>query len=591
MAESSGDAARIVARAREHFLKAGDVPQLSLRAGIVESWRRSRLSGVGCDDLDPPYFDDLDTDSRLIHAAKPVLDRLEETFSGVAMGLLLTDAQGRVLDRRVEDGSLTRHLNGIQLAPGFSYAEEYVGTNGIGTAIETRRVSYVSGSEHFTERLHTTACAGAPICDRLTGRLVGLVDVTCWPKDAGPLMPALASNAARDIEQRLLELGSERERAMLAEFLAVGKHGGRAILTVSDSLTMANQLAADLLAPADHAIVRDKVGELLQSGRELVCQIVLSRGELAIMRCRPIKSHAGTAGAVVEIDMAEGPQPVPKPLIRPRELDLAGTSFVFSKVCTDLKTHCQARTWALVEGEPGVGKLALAQAVHRRCTPEGPLAVIESEHVVEDVAACLNRMTPAIGSQRCTVVLRHPERFTPGALGAVVEWMDSVSERLERPWVVATTEVGEELAEKLLRRLPVTLTVPPLRHRIDDVRELVPALLRRSAVGQSVSCGPAAMHLLLRGNWPGNVAELAEVLWHALTRRRIGQIQPEDLPESCYATSRHVPTPWEALERDAIVRTLRETNGDKAAAADLLGISRATIYRKINTYGISVDQR
>jgi sigma-54 dependent transcriptional regulator, acetoin dehydrogenase operon transcriptional activator AcoR len=62
-------------------------------------------------------------DSRLMHAAKPVLDRLEETFSGVAMGLLLTDAQGRVLDRRVEGGSLTRHLNGIQLAPGFSAAD------------------------------------------------------------------------------------------------------------------------------------------------------------------------------------------------------------------------------------------------------------------------------------------------------------------------------------------------------------------------------------------------------------------------------------------------------------------------------------
>jgi DNA-binding NtrC family response regulator len=217
--------------------------------------------------------------------------------------------------------------------------------------------------------------------------------------------------------------------------------------------------------------------------------------------------------------------------------------------------------------------------------------VIKSEHVVEDLAVCLNRMALTIASQRCTVVLRHPERFTPGALEAVVEWMHSVSERPERPWVVATTSVGAELAENLLRMLPVTLTVPPLRHRIDDVRELVPALLGRSVVGRSVSCGPAAMRLLLRGTWPGNVAELAEVLWHALTRRRIGQIQPEDLPESCHATGRRVLTPWEAIERDAIVRTLLETDGDKAAAADLLGISRATIYRKINTYGILVDQR
>ena len=80
---------------------------------------------------------------------------------------------------------------------------------------------------------------------------------------------------------------------------------------------MTNQQAADLLTPVDHVIVRDKVAELSQSGRERVSHVILSRGEHATMRYRPIGTHAGTTGAVVEINVAEGPLPSPQPLIRP----------------------------------------------------------------------------------------------------------------------------------------------------------------------------------------------------------------------------------------------------------------------------------
>ena len=79
------------------------------------------------------------------------------------------------------------------------------------------------------------------------------------------------------------------------------------------------------------------------------------------------------------------------------------------------------------------------------------------------------------------------------------------------------------------------------------------------------------------------------LFWDSLTRRRTGEITPMDLPEFCHTTSRHVLTPWETLERDAIVNALLETGGDKPKAATMLGISRATIYRKINTYGIMIE--
>jgi transcriptional regulator of acetoin/glycerol metabolism len=78
------------------------------------------------------------------------------------------------------------------------------------------------------------------------------------------------------------------------------------------------------------------------------------------------------------------------------------------------------------------------------------------------------------------------------------------------------------------------------------------------------------------------------VLKHVTQRRRAGAIQPADLPAEFRTASRRPLNRIEAVERDAIVRGLEDARGNKAQAAKLLGMSRATIYRKIHDYGIVV---
>ena len=109
-----------------------------------------------------------------------------------------------MLSRLTGDGELERHLDRVLLAPGFSYAEEFVGTNGIGTALEVGGPTHVFGHEHYAENLEDLACAGVPIHHPITGRLVGAVDLTCWRKDAGPLLLTLAKTTAEQIRQALL---------------------------------------------------------------------------------------------------------------------------------------------------------------------------------------------------------------------------------------------------------------------------------------------------------------------------------------------------------------------------------------------------
>ncbi|WP_449343256.1 hypothetical protein [Streptomyces silvisoli] len=100
------------------------------------------------------------------------------------------------------------------------------------------------------------------------------------------------------------------------------------------------------------------------------------------------------------------------------------------------------------------------------------------------------------------------------------------------------------------------MEVPPLRHHIEDVQELIPFLLVKLTSQAALTCSTAAVRLLMRHTWPGNIAQLRHVLRTVAQRRRSGVIRPGDLPPECQTLSRRVLSPLESLERDAIVRSL-----------------------------------
>jgi transcriptional regulator of acetoin/glycerol metabolism len=587
-----------LAFARETFLTSGELDDGSVRDTVGASWRRSRFWGVDCDRVEPPYRDDIDFDSRLVHAAQPVMDRLEIELADARMTAILTDAAAYVLDRRAGSPSLNSYLDSVLLAPGFTYAEKFIGTNGIGTALEERRPSYVFGHEHFVGTLQSLSCAGSPIRDPLNGRVVGIIDVTCWEPDASLLMNALVREAARDIESRLFEQSCERERALLQEFLAACRRTRKPVLSLSKDLIITNVGAAHLLDPDDHAIIRDTAVELTSaSRRETTGEVLLSRGQVAQLRCRPVTGDAGIAGTIVEIDLFEEGEPRAARTTTPPAVSLpglAGHSPAWVRVCHKVDTLSRRQSWVLLVGEPGVGKVALAEAAHRKWSPHAPFIVIDAaEHAETAAEGWADTLGPA-PHPAGTVVFRHVDQLTPEAARALAEALAAERRSETRLWVVGTLDgaagLGRDL-DGLLQEFATAVTVPPLRHRMGDVPDLVAALVARLAPGSDVECGPEAIHTLLRMEWPGNVADLERVLRAALERRRVGQIKRDDLPEECHATNPRVLTRWEALERDAIIQALVEAEGNRTEAAARLSISRATIYRKIHAYGIAIEGR
>ncbi len=142
----------------------------------------------------------------------------------------------------------------------------------------------------------------------------------------------------------------------------------------------------------------------------------------------------------------------------------------------------------------------------------------------------------------------------------------------------------------------VQIKLPPLRERKSDIPILVATFLEKfcDANQPPRTISNDAMQRLMAYDWPGNVRELENAIERAVALGSGPIVHVGDLPSSLLYPSTDRPPekdellPLEELERRAILRTLRETGGDKLATARLLGIGKTTLYRKLKQY--SVDQ-
>lgn len=586
------EADAFLAQTRVQFLTAGPVDQGGVRDSILASWWRSRHSNVAADRLELRYVRDPNLDTPLTRCAEPVLRHLSDLLDGQPLSMVLTDATGVVLSRMTGDLALERELDRVQLAPGFSYAEQFVGTNGIGTALEAGRPMHVFGHEHYAENLEELACAGVPIRHPVSGKTVGALDLTCWRRDAGPLLVTLAKTTAEQIRQALLTETGLRELELLHEYLRACHRSPGMVFALNNDVVMMNETARTELSPADQAALLGHAAEALAGKRES-CTVELPTGMRVRMHTHPVRGDAGPAGGVVDVKVVELGAAVPEQGSSPRMLlpALIGTGALWRRACAEAEAVYRSGEWLVMQGEQGTGKLAVLRAVHQRVDPAGHFAVLDG--AASGDRQWLTAAREALRAPGGAVVVRHLEALDAISLRALSDALRDVAHRdgedddRPRAWVAVClrdTEPEPELA-RLLRSFPSTVQVPPLRHHIEDVQQLVPFLLRRLGQGQ-LSCAPETMQLLLRAQWPGNVEQLLGVLRGIGRLRRTGAIQPGDLPPEIGVVSRRRLTPLESMERDAIVRALVDARGNKADAARCLGVSRATIYRKVHDYGI-----
>jgi len=602
-----------LAEARVHFLAAEPVQRGVVREPILASWWRSKEWKVAANRLDLSYLGDPNLDTTLARAAEPVLKHLFEQLDGQPISIILTDATGLVLRRFTGDTDLERQLDKILLVPGFSYAEDVVGTNGIGTALEAGGPTHVFGHEHYAERLEGMACAGVPLRDPVSGKTLGVIDLTCWRRDADPLMLSLVRSTADQLNRALAETGNHRDLRLLQEYTRACRHTGGIVLALGNDVVMLNDHARKALSPADQAALISQATEALAAeavsagsrGRWRppgAVTVDLPSGAVARMFCRPVGEFSILAGPADLTALADGVVHVKlvAPAVTPAAEaaitrgamslpGLVGSGAAWRRASRLAEASYERGEWLAFEGEPGVGKLALVRAVHQRRNPAAPCHVLDAADAATDHDWVGQVRAELLGGTGM-LVLRHIHALSTRQVRTLTSALQEVKAagRDEVLRVAVTLDRSAVRAEltSLLRLFPGTVEVPPLRHHSEDLQELIPFFLGKLSQQGRVSCSPAALQLLLRHTWPGNTAQLWQVLKQVVQRRRVGQIMPEDLPPECWTVSRRVLSALESIERDAIVQSLLDHDGNKIRAARALGMSRATIYRRIREFGI-----
>jgi len=279
----------------------------------------------------------------------------------------------------------------------------------------------------------------------------------------------------------------------------------------------------------------------------------------------------------------------------------------------------------LISGETGTGKGLIARAIHQSSPrAEHPFLVIncsafqdqllESELFGHEKGAFTGAVSAKAGlfevADGGTLFLDEVAEMSPAMQAKLLQVLDTGELRRvggTRLWQVDTRifaatnrdlekEVrGGHFREDLFFRLNVvSLLVPPLRERREDIPRLVEHfLVRYQLPGQpKLTIAPAALALLVGYAWPGNVRELANTVERLVLLAPGPVITPEDLPANIRPSAEppprqeDTPLPLTEVERLSIMRALKYTQGKKAPAARLLGIDVKTLTHKIRIYNI-----
>ncbi|MEP7334051.1 MAG: helix-turn-helix domain-containing protein, partial [Terracoccus sp.] len=347
--------------------------------------------------------------------------------------------------------------------------------------------------------------------------------------------------------------------------------------------------------PDDQSAMVTHALESLVNGGSRQIDVDLPSGARARMQAQSVGE--GEKGTVVSVSLAEAWSGRRPNIEHPSDAGLpgiVGTDPVWAHCCREVEAAARNDEWLVVRGERGVGKLAVLRAVHLRLHPGSQVTVLDAA-VAHTASGWAAELSAALDGSSTGLVITHAEALDVNRLNATADALQRAraTNGSELRWVATTLAIGSDELNllPLLGLFPRTVDVPPLRLHLRDLPLLVPHLLRRVDPHGHLTYPAEVIATMMRGSWTGNVTELDGVLHEIAAHRRSGEIVLEDLPPAARTVSRRRLTHIEALERDAVVAALQQAHGDKTRAAKALGMSRATIYRKIRDYGILAPVR
>ena len=555
----------------------------------------------------------------LIDAALPAIDYLADRQGKEGL-IILANSDATIL--AVEGRADRLKGSGLQdITLGACWSEAARGTNALGTALVEARPTMIDCGEHYLDRLTDFSCTSVPIyCPQ--GDILGVLDLT----REGPLgrvhdSTALLAMAVSQIESRVFN-ASFPDQIVLAfhsrrQYLESPWQGLLAVSLGGQILAVSAQ-ACQLLHAERSALVGRRCEEFLGvDGLQLLSR--LHQGGIGSLQTAKGEFFYKTLRAPQRsINVSTPPRSTAKTAKPQPDLDaLAGSNVRYARALRMARQGLANELPVLLLGETGTGKEVIARALHMagsRC--DKPFVAVNCAAIPEGLIESElfgYREGAFTGSRRGGMVGRlqqaHGGTLFLDEIGDMPLALQARLLRVLQDRKVAPLGAGEEqdidvalicATHRDLKRLVeekhfredlfyrvngISVMLPALRER-DDFSALVGRLLTRlDAPGMVLHDD---LNRLLAGyHWPGNIRQLEMVLRTALAMREPGDTVltldhlPDSMLDELNASERPPSGSIRENELELIRQSLDSHQGNVSAAADALGISRATLYRKL----------
>ncbi|MCS4265567.1 sigma-54-dependent Fis family transcriptional regulator [Serratia sp. BIGb0163] len=575
-----------------------DSDNLSLPGPLSESWLRSRHYGLDrTDDLVPFVRPALLNEVRgqngwVAQLARPLIERLGGEINRQPSIVVVSDAKGLVLET-CGNSHFLRKASRISLAPGNLWGEQARGTNAIGTALALGGLCEVNGDEHFLNQNAGLYCSAAPIY-RPDGLIAGVLDISTPAQRPFGDARSLILQAVRHIEHQWVMgcVTSQHWTLRLHSDARVLGSAHELILVFRDEiLTAANRLAmqefnlsAASFGTLDFATLFPEMQrQTLNAPRQTLA--VNNRHYYSLLQMPERHSQ----------------------VVRPRELPFDRDGADRQKALRILN----AGLALCISGETGCGKEYFSQRLfeesHRRqgnfvaincaALPEN---LIESElfgyapgaFTGANPKGYLGKIREADGGvlfldeigdmplSLQTRLLRVLQEKTVTPLGSRLSYAVDFSLICATHQDLAQQVAAGAFREDLMYRIQeFNLRILPLRQRAHVDRFILNLWRELGAESRSIRLAPETVAVLARYPWPGNVRQLLSTLKVLLALADDGElITPDALPEQFGVLP--LPADPHAAPQE-MLDAIRSANGNISLAAKRLGVSRSTLYRKM----------
>ena len=612
-----------------------------LRQEIALSWKRCLVRNINPTKtrdhrIIADFVEHNEKAKRLFAVARPHIQQLYDAVKGNGYIVLLTDADGVILTT-IGDRKISNVAESLSLIPGANCSEDMIGTSSPGICIIRKKPIQTFSHEHYCQYYHDWSCSSAPVLDG-QGNLLGTIDLSNIDRKPHPsLLLDLVKMTAKaiGIDWNFHSLHDEvKERYHYFNVAIDVLPESYIFLDSQNNISHINKNALKLLGEATKKYIgqsiativpeHDKIKQALVDGQRwtnLHFKTLRGLAEVSV-HINPVKNNElQQIGSICAIKEKERPGNS-RNAARYTFEDFICAGRKMQSIVVQARNVSTTEASILIQGESGTGKEILAQAIHnnsaRRHMPfvavncaALPMELIQSELFGYEEGTFTGAKK---GGKIGKFELAHGGTLFLDEIGdmpmaAQANLLRALQEKcimrlggvapvaLDVRVIAATNkDLQREIsrmrfrADLYYRLAAVCLHIPPLRERNEDIWPIAWHIIKKQYLHQVDTTALRFTHqvkaILETYGWPGNVRELENVVVFFLNRIKNNVVTIYDLPLALQPakSEEDAVSDLRQVEQCAIQSTLARHGHNISASAKALGISRATLYRKMRSF-------